>query len=133
MKYSDLLGRAWEKMNCGEVVVEGLRRMGMEDAAEYVPVDQKSAARAMQGDGSVGAWFMVAEPDMRHYAEEGDLVVSDGPDADDVYHVALVLAGGQTLTSSKGHGVHCWPVMKTEGVRAIYRWKPLGTVLGWLG
>jgi cell wall-associated NlpC family hydrolase len=124
MKYSDLLARPWAEMNCGEVVAEGLRRLGMTKAAEHIPVDQAAAARVLRNDGRTGGWFRFAEPDMKHWASPGDLVVADGPGGSDVYHVSLVLEGGQTLTSTERHGVHCVPVMRTHGVRAIYRWSP---------
>ncbi len=130
MNYTDLLGKAWEDMHCGEVVVEGLRRYGMERAALYVPADQDAAAQlvtSLERDSGVGAWMLVATPSMKHCACECDVIVSDGPrDQDGQYHVSLMLkeTTGLVLTSSKRHGVHCVPLARLQGVRGIYRWLP---------
>ena len=126
MNVSDLLARPWSDMHCGEAVVEGLQRLGMAEAALYVPADQSAAARvveALEGGAPEGRWGFVSYE--AHRAQVGNLIVADGPEgAEDVYHVSLVIAPGMTLTSSRRHGVHCVPLAKTRNVRGVYRWEP---------
>lgn len=126
MRYSDLLGKPWKEMHCGQVVIEGLRRMDMADAALYVPADQEAAARVVEAlgdEGRHGRWTFVS--DEAHQGKPGDLIVADGPDSgDDTYHVSLVISPGITLTSSRRHGVHCIKAERGQCVRGVYRWEP---------
>lgn len=125
VRYSDLLGRPWEEMHCGDTAVEGLRRMGMADAALHVPIDQEAAAAAIKavertGD-SPGDWVCIGYE--TGTAGPGDLVVTDGQ-GDGEYGVALVLREGLALTSTKKHGVHAPPLSRfARQVRGVFRWR----------
>lgn len=118
MNYTDLLGTPYERMNCGQVAAEGLRRLGLEDAAAALPTDQESAARLVsQGHGR---WVFVSH-DVGQ-ACVGDVIVSDGPEHG--LHVALVIKPGKALTSARKSGVYAPPVSRITAVRGVHRFQP---------
>jgi len=118
MKYTDLLGTSYEQMNCGEVAAEGLRRLGLEEAAAALPTDQTSAARLAAR--AYGEWLFVSH-DVGQ-AQVGDVIVSDGPD--DGLHVSLVITPKRALTSARKCGVYAPPVNRITAVRGVHRFTP---------
>jgi hypothetical protein len=113
--YSDLLGTPWSELNCGEVVAEGLNRMGLQKASQAVPTDQQTAANLVAAN--FGHWQFVSY-DVRD-AQVGDLILSDGPEQD--LHVSLVIEPRRALTSAKRVGVYAPPISRITQVRGVYR------------
>jgi hypothetical protein len=120
LRFDDLFSLSWEEMNCGQAVAEGLRRLGMMEAADHIPTDQETGARliaAVVGEG--GPWALVGEEGCAA-RRVGDVISFE---TDGGWHVSVVVDGTYVLSSSKGRGPYLIRRARLRGVTGVYRWE----------
>lgn len=113
--FTDLLQKPWSDMNCGEAVVEGLRRQGQHRASLHVPTDPVSAARCVAS--GFYRWDRVGSETCN--AIPGDLIVSEGEMG---WHVSLCVNRQYVLTSHKRQGVRMMRIGAISDIEGVYRW-----------
>jgi hypothetical protein len=122
MNYVDMLGRPYSEVHCGQAVAEGLRRLGMADAARTVPEsDQEAAERVSELRlEDPGSWERIGD-ETHQASREGDIVMLRRPGGKT--GIALFLGDDLFLTSTMAQGVVATPSRRLpRGCLGVYRW-----------
>lgn len=120
IRFDDLFAFTWKEMNCGKVAAEGLRRLGLADAAEHVPVDQESGARAVQSAQSGEAAWKKVGADRCAATKRGDLLVYPNELG---WHVSMLTDNPlYVLTSTLRRGPHLLRKSRVPSCE-VYRWE----------
>ena len=100
-----------EGMDCLGIVLEGLRRQGLDSAAGALILQVSS--------GVAGAWHEVAGSEVR----PNDIALSQRDESD--FHISLIVEGDplRAFSSAEGHGPYSIPVGAIVGLVGFYRYE----------